>query len=149
MCVEDHEYDRFVKVMGNPEWADNELFADRFIRGEYLDALVVFLVEWTSERTKEEVFKMAQAARVPVGPAYTAEEVVKSEHLNARAFFVEIDHPVIGRAKYPGAPYRFSETSWKIERPAPLLGEHNELILAGRLGYSQKDLEQLSRANVI
>ncbi|MBW2622263.1 MAG: CoA transferase [Deltaproteobacteria bacterium] len=149
MCVEDHEYDRFVEVMGNPEWADNELFADRFIRGEYLDALVIFLVEWTSERTKEEVFQMAQAARVPVGPAYTSEEVVNSEHLNARAFFVEIDHPVIGRTKYPGAPYRFSETPWNIERPAPLLGEHNELILGGRLGYSNKGMEKLSQTNII
>ncbi|MEE9557618.1 MAG: CoA transferase [Candidatus Adiutricales bacterium] len=149
MCVEDHEYDRFVEAMGNPEWADNELFADRFKRGEYLDVLAVFLAEWTLERTKEEVFKTAQAARVPVGPAYTSEEVVNSEHLNARGFFVEIDHPEIGRVKYPGRPYRFSETPWKIERPAPLLGEHNEQILRGRLGYSKHDMENWSGKKII
>jgi len=149
MCVEDYQFDRFVEVMGNPDWVGNELFKDRFSRADYIDALAPLLTEWTLQYTKDEVFKMCQAARVPVGPAYTSEEILGSEQLTFRGYFVDIDHPVIGQAKYPGAPYRLSVTPWRIERRAPLLGEHNEKIFCGRLGYTKQDLVQMKQAGVI
>jgi len=149
MCVEEHQFDKLVELMGNPEWAKGELFKDRFVRAEYADALVPLLTDWTMQYTKNEVFQMCQAAHIPVGADYSSEEVVNSPHLEAREFFVEIDHPVIGRAKYPGAPYRLSETPWRIRRHAPLLGEHNEEIFCGRLGYSREDLVKLRQAGVI
>lgn len=149
MCVEDDQFDRMVEIMGNPEWAENELFEDRFLRADYADALVPLLTEWTMQYTKDEVFKMCQEARVPVGPAYSSEEVVNSEHLNERNYFMEMDHPEMGRAKYPGAPYRLSVTPWQIERHAPSLGEHNEEIFCHRLGYSKDDLVRMRQAGII
>lgn len=149
MCVEEREYDNLVKVMGNPEWADNELFENRFTRAEYSDALVIFLAEWAEQYTKEEIFRIGQDGNVPIAPAYSPEEVVNSEHLNARAYFVDIDHPEIGRARYPGAPYRFSETQWRIVRRAPLLGEHNKEILRDHLGYSRQDLDEMAAEGII
>ncbi|MFO7962764.1 MAG: CoA transferase [Desulfobacterales bacterium] len=149
MCVQDHEFDNLRNVMGNPEWADNELFENRFTRAQYFDALTIFLVQWAQDYTKEEIFRMCQEGSVPVAPDYTAKEVVHSEHLNARAYFVDIDHPEIGVATYPGAPYRFSETEWRIVRRAPLLGEHNEDIYCGRLGYSLQDLAHMRKNGVI
>jgi crotonobetainyl-CoA:carnitine CoA-transferase CaiB-like acyl-CoA transferase len=149
MCVEDHQYDKFVDLMGNPEWNDSELFKDRFARADYVDALIPLLSEWTMEYTKQEIFKMGQAAHVPLAPAYTAEDVVNDGHLADRKYFEEIEHPVIGKAKYPGAPYRLSETPWQIKRHAPLLGEHNEEILVNRLGYTRQDIVKLSQAGVI
>ncbi|MDP9238052.1 MAG: CoA transferase [Chloroflexota bacterium] len=63
------------------------------------------------------------------------------EHARARGFFVEVEHPELGRTiTYPGAPYRFSETPWRIERRAPLLGEHTEEVLA-ELGASAPSSE--------
>jgi len=149
MCVEEDQFDRLVEVMGNPEWAQTELFQDRFLRADFADALVPLLTEWTMQYAKDELFKMCQAARIPVGPAYSSEEVVCSEHLAARNYFVEMDHPEIGQAKYPGAPYRLSATPWQIERVAPVLGEHNEEILCDRLGYTMEDLVHMKQAGVI
>jgi crotonobetainyl-CoA:carnitine CoA-transferase CaiB-like acyl-CoA transferase len=149
MCIEDFQFDRFVKVMGNPEWAKNELFKDRFSRANYIDALAPLLTEWTMQYTKEEVFRMAQAGRVPLAPAYSSEEIVNSPQMAARNYLVEIDHPEIGRVRYPGAPYALSETPWRIVRRAPLLGEHNEEIYCGRLGYTRHDLVKLAQASAI
>jgi CoA:oxalate CoA-transferase len=92
---------------------------------------------------------MAQAGHVPLAPAYTAQEVVNSPQISARNYFVEIDHPEIGRVRYPGAPYTLSETPWRIVRRAPLLGEHNEEIYCGRLGYTRENLVKLAAAGVI
>jgi crotonobetainyl-CoA:carnitine CoA-transferase CaiB-like acyl-CoA transferase len=148
MCVEEQEFDNLVKVMGNPEWVNSELFKDRYKRAEYADALSLFLYEWSSQYKKEELFRICQEGGVPVGPAYTAEDVINSEHLRARNYFVEIDHPVIGRTKYPGAPYFLSETPWKAGR-APLLGEHNEEVFCGKLGYTRIDLVKFMDADII
>ncbi|MBW1886989.1 MAG: CoA transferase [Deltaproteobacteria bacterium] len=149
MCVEDDQFDRMVEIMGNPEWAENELFQDRFLRADYADALVPLLTEWTMQYTKDEIFKMCQEARVPVGPAYSSEDVVNSEHLNERNYFMEMDHPEMGRAKYPGAPYRLSVTPWQIKRHAPSLGEHNEEVFCHRLGYSKEDLVRMRQTGII
>ena len=149
MAIEDHQFNNLVKVMDNPDWARDERFKDRFIRAANLDALVPHIAAWTIQHTKEEVFRLAQEAHVPLAPAYNVEEVVNSPQVQANHFFVEIDHPVIGPARYPGAPYTLSETPWRIQRRAPLLGEHNEEIYCGRLGLDKQDLIRLAQAGIV
>ncbi len=148
-CLEEHHFDNLVKAMGNPEWASSELFKDRLSRARYVDALEVMLNEWSSQYTKEEVFHMGQAEHVPIAPANNAEDLLNNPHLKAREFFIDIEHPVIGTAQYPGAPYRLSKTPWRIKRPAPLLGEHNEEIYCKRLGYTKQDLVKMKETGVI
>jgi crotonobetainyl-CoA:carnitine CoA-transferase CaiB-like acyl-CoA transferase len=41
------------------------------------------------------------------------------------------------------------ETPWRAERAAPLLGEHNEQIYCGRLGYSREQLTRMAAADTI
>ena len=149
MCVEEDQFDRLIAVMGHPDWAESDLFQDRFARAEYADALRIFMTEWSVQYTRDEIFTMCQEARIPVGPAYSSAEVVESEHLKERGYFAQIDHPKIGRARYPGAPYRLSSTPWRIKRHAPSLGEHNSEIFCRRLGYSRGDLVGMRRAGII
>ena len=149
MALEDAHFDGFVKAMGNPEWAKSDLFKDRFSRAEYIDALLPLMTEWAMQHPKEEIFRLAQEHHCPLAPAYNIEEVVNSPQIKARDFFVEIDHPVIGQTRYPGAPYTLTKTPWRIQGRAPLLGEHNEEIYCGRLGYDPQDLVKLAQAGVI
>ena len=56
--------------------------------------------------------------------------MIEDPHFRERGFPVEVRHEELGRSfVYPGAPYRFERTPWRIQRRAPLLGEHNEAIL--------------------
>jgi crotonobetainyl-CoA:carnitine CoA-transferase CaiB-like acyl-CoA transferase len=89
-----------------------------------------------------------QAAGVAVTPINTPEDVVKDPHLNARGFWVKIDHPVVGEVTYPGAPMDMSEGGFQVRMPAPLLGQHNVEVY-GKLGYSRQDLVRLRAAGVI
>jgi crotonobetainyl-CoA:carnitine CoA-transferase CaiB-like acyl-CoA transferase len=145
----EEQWHNLVEVMGNPDWAENELFKDQFARGENWDGLSLLMTEWLSGQNKQEFFHAAQAKRCPVGPVNTMKEVLNSEHLAARGFFVDIDHPEIGRVKYPSAPYKFSQTPWRLDRSAPLLGQHNEDIYCKRLGYTKKALAKMRGAGVI
>jgi CoA:oxalate CoA-transferase len=89
-----------------------------------------------------------QKRGVPVTIMGNAKDVYEDEHLNARTYFVEIEHPVLGKLKYPGAPYKMSESPWRIDNAAPLIGEHNEEVYAA-MGFSRDDLVTLKAAKVI
>jgi crotonobetainyl-CoA:carnitine CoA-transferase CaiB-like acyl-CoA transferase len=101
------------------------------------------------DHTKEELYHQGQAAGVPFAMVLTAQDLLESEQLKERGFFVQVDHPRTAEIEYPGVPYKFSETPYHIERPAPLLGEHNEEILVNRLGYPREELSKLGMAGVI
>ena len=77
------------------------------------------------------------------------QQVVDDPHLNERSYFVEIEHPIIGKAKIPGIPFKLSETPGKVERPSPLIGEHTELILGKYLGISPAEVSQLKEEGVL
>ena len=96
-----------------------------------------------------DLYRKVQAKRVPFAPVSTMGDLLNSEHLKARGFFVEIAHPVAGTHKYPGAPLKFGATPWEIRRPAPVLGQHNEEIFGQRLGLGAARLAELKRTGVI
>lgn len=146
---EEHQWQALMELLGNPEWSKQEWCKDRATRSEHAEKIANLIAEWMRQHTKEEIFRKGQALSVPVSPVYSAEDVANSEQYTARQFFVDIEHPALGTIKFPSAAYRFSETPWRIERPAPLLGQHNEDVLCRRLGYSQHDLDQLKAAGVV
>ncbi|HKD67242.1 MAG TPA: CoA transferase [Candidatus Binataceae bacterium] len=148
-CVEEHQWRSFVALMGNPEWADEEIFADRLKRGENWEALEIFLREWVGEQTVLDLYRKAQARRVPFAPVSTMGDLLNSEHLKARGFFVELKHPVAGQHRYPGAPVQYGATPWQIRMPAPALGQHNGEIFGQRLGLARERLDQLNARGVI
>jgi benzylsuccinate CoA-transferase BbsE subunit len=107
-----------------------------------------FFAPWLLERTMREVVEETQAAGVLSAPYNTPEGLLQDPHFRERGYWAEIDHPVTGRLTYPGAPFKMSEAGWKIRRPAPLLGQHNEEVYS-EIGYSKEDLVQLRQAGVI
>jgi crotonobetainyl-CoA:carnitine CoA-transferase CaiB-like acyl-CoA transferase len=75
-------------------------------------------------------FVGAQERGMPVGIIYSPDEVMDDPHFVERGFPVPVEHPELGETfTYPGAPYVFHGTPWKLSRRAPKLGEHNEQVL--------------------
>ncbi len=148
-CAEEHQWQSFVELMGNPEWAGEEIFKDRFRRGQNWDALRVFLEEFVSRQTVAELYRAAQAKRIPFAPVSTMGDLLNSEQLKARGFFVEIAQPLAGTHAYPGAPLKYSRTPWEVRIPAPTLGQHNERIHGARLGVRPARLDELKRKGII
>ena len=147
--MEESEWWRFVDLMGNPEWAKNELFKDYTSRSQFWDALKPLILDWTKDHTMDEIYRGSQARGSAIGALYTAKDVLVDRQMEERGFFVEADHPETGKLKYPGVPYRFSGIPRENPSAAPLLGQNNEEIYCGRLGYSKRDLVKLSEAGAI
>ena len=146
---EPEQWDKLVHFMGNPDWAKDEQFQDYAERHKYGDVINALITEWTMQHTKEELYHRGQEAGIAFGMVYTAKDLVESKHLEARGFFVDVDHPKTGPIKYPGTPYKFSETPCRIERAAPMLGEHNEEIYIDRLGHTKDELRKWGATVVI
>ncbi len=96
-----------------------------------------------------EFFRDGQERGFQFGIVYAPEEMLEDPHFRARGFPVEVEHPDLGRSyRYPGAPYKFEKSPWRITHSAPRLGEHNGRVY-GELGLSEEDLAQLRADGVV
>ncbi|MBM4406005.1 MAG: CoA transferase [Chloroflexi bacterium] len=150
LVMEDQQWVGIKRAMGNPQWTEDPVFnVPSWQRAEVADMMYELMDPWWKSHTNDELFQMLQAERVPAGPLYTPKDLLHHPHLEARGFFQEVAHPKAGTVRMPGAPYRFSETPWRIQRPAPMLGAHNKEILSGLLGFSGVDLTDMRRTGII
>jgi CoA:oxalate CoA-transferase len=105
--------------------------------------------DWTEKNTVDKVFEILLKAKIPVGKVHTLPEAIETPQIRARDMIVEIDHPSVGKIKSPGFPIKFSKTPGKIEKPSPLLGQHNEEVLSELLDYNREEIEKLKEEGVI
>ncbi len=140
LAVEEDQWKRLVELMGNPEWANDELFKDRLSRGVNMDALKALMADWISGWKVQELYQAAQKNRIPFAPINTMKDLYESPHLRERDFFVELDQPGVGKLTVPGMPSRYGVTKWSLHRPAPRLGQHTEEIFTGEPGVSTEPL---------
>lgn len=147
---DDRHWEAMVEMIGHPEWAKDEKFKDGQSREKNSQELQSHIAEWLKTVDGEELYHKAQSAGIPAGVVRSPGDLIEhDQQLKARDFFVTIDHPVAGKLTYPSSPYRFSETPWQVERPAPTLGEHNEAVYSKVLSYSKEELVKLREAGII
>lgn len=149
MAVTDQDWQAFTELMGNPEWARDDKFKDLLGRIAHAEEMNARVSEWLSEHGMDEIYRGAQDRGLPFAPAYSPADAVRSRQLEARGFWIELEHPETAKLQYAGAPYRLEKTPWQAKRAAPLLGEHNEEIYCGRLGYTKQDLVMMREAGIL
>jgi crotonobetainyl-CoA:carnitine CoA-transferase CaiB-like acyl-CoA transferase len=147
--VGDEHWQRLCRAVGKPEWAADPKYRTKRQRWEKKYVLAEEIEKWTAHYTVKEVGEFLDRERVANSPILNIQQVADDPHLNARGYFVEVEHPIIGKAKIPGIPFQLSETPGEVERPSPLVGEHNELILGKYLGISRVEIEKLREEGVI
>lgn len=143
------QWDALVRVLGEPEVLKMPEWQDFLYRIGNAEDLYHLMVEFTSQYTMLELFEAGSREGVPIAPILKVDDFYMSPHTKARGFFVDVEHPVAGKAEYPGPPYQWSETPPAMRRAAPLLGEHNEAIYCGELGLSKDDLIALRGSGVV
>jgi len=115
-------------------------------RSQIEEAVIAFL----RTKTKQELYEAALEEEIVLAPLNTVKEIMESPQLAAREYFVEVQHPELGDTiTYPGAPVKLSEVPWRINRRAPLIGEHNEGIYEKELGLTKEELSRLKVAKAI
>ncbi|HXD90532.1 MAG TPA: CoA transferase [Candidatus Binataceae bacterium] len=127
-----------------PEWEDV------LYRAEHAEHLFDVLDEWVKGYTRDELLERAQTLRLPYASVRPPEALFEDDQLAAREYFVDVKHCELGRTiRYPGPPYLFNGSPWRVYRRPPLLGEHTGEILRDDLGIDPKEIAALAAEGII
>jgi crotonobetainyl-CoA:carnitine CoA-transferase CaiB-like acyl-CoA transferase len=136
------------EVTGNEEVLQEQYKGGLISRMPVRDMVNVMVIDFTDRLTARELFLEGQKRKLVVMPVNDVPSVLNDAQLSSRNFWVELDHPTVGKLKYPKGPL-YSEDIGVPRKAAPLLGEDNERIYCGELGYTSEDLAVLSTTGVI
>ena len=108
------------------------------LHGHELDAIIL---EATKDRTMAEMFRTAsEQFRMLFGIVQTPEDLATCAQLEARGFYEEVEHPVIGKIRVPFRLWNMSIGGATCRLPAPLLGQHSAEVLS-TLGSSEAEID--------
>ena len=141
---------RFCRFIGRKDLADDPRFHDDLARWEYHEIIDPVVSQWVASQTAEEVIAVAEKIPIPCGICYEQTEVAHDPQVKAREMLTEVPTPD-GKSKVlvTGLPLRMSGTPTEIVRSFPAVGQHNEEIYCGLLGYSPEDLVRLEAEGII
>ena len=145
----EQEWQGLVDAMGSPAWASDADFASRYARLNHRRELDGRLSEWTRERSAWETTELLQSHGVAAFPVLDAEGRLFNPHFRERGLYSDIDHPALGSEPIFNLMWQMTRTPPRIQRHAPLLGEHNREVFCGLLGLDEADLSRLEDEQVI
>jgi crotonobetainyl-CoA:carnitine CoA-transferase CaiB-like acyl-CoA transferase len=140
------------RAMGRPEFATDPRFATRDVRVRNVGELDAFIESFTHSMTTAQLIAKLDAGGVPAAEVRDPGEAVRDPQVIARGETVLLTHPKYGAVDDVygmGMPIRFSGATVGSDRPAPALGEHNDAVYGGLLGYSAEKILELRSRKVI
>ena len=129
-------------ALDDPKWINSNL------RRQHADYINAQVTSFTSRFLKEDLAELMQKNGIPGLPVNSPSDFMKDPHIQARGFFGNVTHPVLGSFAQPGAPFMI-DGQRASPRPAPLLGQHNLEVFCGELGLTVTELASLTAEGII
>jgi crotonobetainyl-CoA:carnitine CoA-transferase CaiB-like acyl-CoA transferase len=146
----EHQFERLARIIGHPEWLDDDRFATRGGWVRYREDVIRPAVEaWTSQLPKLKVAELLADAGIPAGPCNDAADVMADPHVALRQMLATFDRGDGGTYVVPGNPVKLSAVEPVGDRRAPWLGEDTEVVLQDLLGLDESRLAELRAAGVV
>ncbi len=137
-------WSRLCEAVGRPDLVEDERSKTAPARSENAEFLRPIIEGWLASRTRAEAVDTLNAAGVPTGPVYSAEDIFADPHVEARGMLMDV------------GGYKFARTvphlSSNPQPPAQIshkLGQHTRPILEDLLGYSSAEVDALVAENVV
>ncbi len=133
------------QILNDPAWDDFDWRSTNEARKTFFD----LFNEFSSNRTKLELYVEGQKRKVPICPVNNTQDVLKNPQLLDRRFFKKVFHDELKTDLiYPGPPYLFSEMEWSLRKSAPKIGENTiETLL--KAGFSSEEIQELKEGGVL
>jgi 2-methylfumaryl-CoA isomerase len=120
-------------------------------RYEARDAIAAVLARWCRSRSLEEIKNAFAGTAVLWGLFQDFAQLVHEDPRCSveNPLFAMTDQPGIGTCLAPGLPLDFAAEPRLPPQPAPLLGEHTDLVLAEILGLSATEIGRLHDTRIV
>jgi crotonobetainyl-CoA:carnitine CoA-transferase CaiB-like acyl-CoA transferase len=142
------QWGRFCGALGDPGMETDPRFATNAARLENHAAFKARVEAVLGTGSATEWVARLEAAGIAAGPIYEFHEVFEDPQVRHLGLVAEVEQPGAGKVKMLGFPGRASATPPRIDRPAPLLGQHTAEVL-GELGLAREEIERLASAGII
>ena len=150
VLVLDRQWPKFCEAIGRPEVEHDPRYATAHERVSRRDEVNAMLESWMATfATDEEVISALDRHRVPAAPVLGAEDAFDHEYYRHRELIVTVSDPILGDVTVPGMPLKFGDLAKQPPVPAPLLGQHNDAVLAELLGLGANDVAELIEAGIL
>jgi crotonobetainyl-CoA:carnitine CoA-transferase CaiB-like acyl-CoA transferase len=142
-------YERWAKLMGEPEWLSDPRFRDDRSRGDNGALISERMARWCAERSSAEILEILGRAMIPCGPLLAPQETLDHPQVAALGLLQPLDYPGLPRPAPVGrVPVTLSRTEPVERRPPPVLGADTDAVL-GELGYSAAEIGRLRSEQVV
>ncbi|BBZ17767.1 CaiB/BaiF CoA transferase family protein [Mycolicibacterium gadium] len=146
---DDADWAAALDVIGRPELAGDPRFGTAAARLANHDAFDEVLRQWTTTQGPDEASDELRRRGVPAERLLTGDRMYDVDQLEARGFYEELEHPLSGRQRYPGWPFRITPgPSRHHHTPSPTLGQHNDEVFRA-MGLSDDEISTLRQDQVI
>jgi crotonobetainyl-CoA:carnitine CoA-transferase CaiB-like acyl-CoA transferase len=146
---DDTDWSGLVDAMGRPELLEDDRLASAERRTAAHDDFDDVVASWTRTQTPANIVAALRMRNIPVEELLTSDRMYDVPALDERGYYEDFEHPVTGRHRYPGWPFRINPGPRRHHRFAPpTLGQHNDEILRA-MGLSDDELATLRRDRVI
>jgi crotonobetainyl-CoA:carnitine CoA-transferase CaiB-like acyl-CoA transferase len=143
-----HHWPRMCKALGKPEWQDDPRFNTRHERGKNAEIVRTALLELLASLTMQEAIAHFTLNDVTAAPVNTIAQAAEDPHPWERRAMVDVPDFLAGTMAVSGDFWHFSRTP-AVVGSTPRVGEHNEEVLGGLLGYSAAEIADLYAKEVI
>jgi crotonobetainyl-CoA:carnitine CoA-transferase CaiB-like acyl-CoA transferase len=142
------EWRALCQATGQVGWTSDPRFNGMQQRIAHVAELDAAIESWTRTQDVHAAVDLLQAHGIASGPVLRVDELLDDEQLNERGLVIATDHPVVGRYRQLGIPWRMDSLGTDY-RSAPLLGEHTRDTLIGLLGMSETEYATLEGDGIL
>ena len=143
--VSERTWEDLCRVIGRQDLAGDPRFATNPDRVQHQAELIPLLESVFRARTTTDWLARLEAGSVPSGPVRRVEDLFDDPHVRETGMVIRLEHPAAGPVLTLGTPFHLEGNPAVVRGPAPLLGEHTDLVLA-EVGYSEAEISDLRRS---
>ncbi|MFP3895942.1 MAG: CaiB/BaiF CoA transferase family protein [Anaerolineales bacterium] len=147
-CGTEAIWQRLCSVLDLEEMLENPHYRRNRDRVEHREEVTEHIENQIADKTVDEVCRALEEANIPSGPIYDVPDMFQDEHMQARGFVIEQEHPAAGTIQSLACPIHLSQTSATYRLPPPLLGQHTDEVLE-ELGYTQDEIEAMHKEGAV